>query len=91
MLELEDNFVDGSFIITAHIGEGTCKMIVRSKVECAPENSDEANDIPKTTRKHRASNENEPQAALRAMDVRALFGDKTQTCLLYTSPSPRDS
>ena len=37
MLELEDNLVDGTFDIPAHINEGTSRVIVRSEVECAQE------------------------------------------------------
>ena len=35
MLELEDNVVDRSFEIPAHINEGTNKVIVKSEVECS--------------------------------------------------------
>ena len=35
MLEFEDNLVDGTFEIPAHINEGTNKVIVRSEVECS--------------------------------------------------------
>lgn len=71
MLKLEDNFVEGSFIIPAHISYRTSEMITRSKVECAQENLDVADNTPKTMRKRRASNENKSCAALGAMDVNA--------------------
>ena len=44
---------------------------VRSEVECAEEKSDVADDTPQTTRKRRASNENEPRVTLGTMDVNA--------------------
>ena len=44
---------------------------VRSEVECAEEKSDVADDTPQTTRKRRASNENEPRVTLGTVDVNA--------------------
>ena len=56
MLDLDDNFVEGSFKILAHINsKGTSEVIVRNEVECAQENSDVADDAPKTMRKRRSS------------------------------------
>ena len=73
MLEFEDNIFEGSFEIPAHINsEGTSNVILRSELECAQENSDVADDTPKTTRKRRSSNENEPRVALGEVDVNAL-------------------
>lgn len=71
MLELEDNFVDGSFVIPAHISAESSEVVVRTEVECAQENSDVTDDTPKTTRKRKASNENESRAALGEVDVNA--------------------
>ena len=54
MLELDDNFVESSFEISAQINsEGTGKVILRSEVECAQENSDMADDTLKTTSKRK--------------------------------------
>ena len=47
-------FVEESIEIPAHIREQA--VIVRSEAECAQENSDVAEDTPKTLRKCRASN-----------------------------------
>ena len=71
MHELEDNFVDGSFAIPAHINTGTNEGGVSSEVECAEEKSDVADDTPQTTKKRRASNENVPGVALGTVDGNA--------------------
>ena len=55
MLEVEDNFVDGSFVTPAHIGEGISEVVARSKVECEQEYLDLADDMRKTARKRTAS------------------------------------
>ena len=67
MQELEDNFVDGSLAIPAHIEETS----ERSEVECPQENLDVADNTSKTTRKRRASSEKEPRVALGTVDVNA--------------------
>ena len=60
------------FVIPAHNNsEETRQVIMRSELECAQENSDVADDTLKTTRKCRASNENEACVALGAVDVNA--------------------